>query len=141
LQSQPRLFGQDLHDALLRSHIEKLGGKVELSTALKSFEQSADYVVARIVKLTNDGHEIAEEEVKARYLIGTDGGRSDVRKQAGITFLGESRVQDRFLVADIHLKGLDLTVSSLLCLLSHHRMLNLRSNQVWHMWGDPQSQS
>lgn len=78
---------------------------------------------ARIVKTSSDGKEEIEEEVKVQYLIGTDGGKSSVRKQAEFTFLGESRVQDRFLVADIHIKGLDPNVSHLLvsfyCMLTY----------------------
>jgi len=81
-----------------------------LSTTLKSFKQFPDYVSARLVKISSTGEE-AEEEVKAHYLIGTDGGKSSVRKEAGLTFLGESKVQDRFVLGDFHIKGLDPSVS------------------------------
>lgn len=75
---------------------------VELSTSLKSFEQFDDYVMAHIVK-TIDGKEV-EETMKVQYLVGSDGGRSIVRKLSGITFLGESRVTENFVVGDIHVK-------------------------------------
>jgi 2-polyprenyl-6-methoxyphenol hydroxylase-like FAD-dependent oxidoreductase len=97
------MLGQSDHEALLRSHIEKLGGKIELSTSIVSFQQSDDHVTVDLVKTTADGKE-TKETVKCQYLIGTDGAHSIVRKTAGMTFLGESRPSAKFIFGDIHVK-------------------------------------
>jgi 3-(3-hydroxy-phenyl)propionate hydroxylase len=56
---------------------------LRMSTAFKSFEQSADTVVATLVN--EDGE---EETVTGRYIISAEGARSIVRKQLGIEFEG-----------------------------------------------------
>jgi 2-polyprenyl-6-methoxyphenol hydroxylase-like FAD-dependent oxidoreductase len=85
----------------LRLRLAEFGGAVEFGTALGSFEQSDDGVSAVIVK---DGE---PETVTARWLAGCDGGHSVVRKQAGITFAGETREAVRMIVADVEVDGLD----------------------------------
>lgn len=47
------------------------------------------------------------ETVDARYLVGADGGRSTVRKLLGIAFEGSSHPEERLLIADVRLTGLD----------------------------------
>ena len=48
----------------------------------------------------------AEEEVRARYLVGCDGAHSAVRKGAGIAFDGAPYPQD-FILADVEARGLE----------------------------------
>jgi 2-polyprenyl-6-methoxyphenol hydroxylase-like FAD-dependent oxidoreductase len=47
------------------------------------------------------------ETVDARWVVGADGGRSTVRKLAGIGFEGETHEEERLQIADVRLTGLD----------------------------------
>ncbi|MFJ9564672.1 FAD-dependent oxidoreductase [Streptomyces fuscichromogenes] len=96
----------------LRSRLAELGVPVEFGTSLDSFEQSPDAVSAVLVK---DGE---AETVTTRWLVGCDGGHSAVRKQAGISFEGETREEVRMIVADLDVDGLD--------------------RDDWHMWWHPE---
>jgi len=84
----------------LRLQLAELGGAVEFGSALQSFEQSDEGVLAVVVK---NG---VAETVAARWLVGCDGGHSTVRKQAGIAFEGETREEVRMIVADVAVDGL-----------------------------------
>ncbi|SJL13734.1 uncharacterized protein ARMOST_17182 [Armillaria ostoyae] len=97
--NDPILLGQDRHEEVLREHLAKYGCEVELGTELVSFEQSADRVVSRVLK-TRDGQTV-EETIESRWLIGSEGARSVVRKTLGLTFLGETRESDNIVVGDI----------------------------------------
>jgi 2-polyprenyl-6-methoxyphenol hydroxylase-like FAD-dependent oxidoreductase len=85
----------------LRLGLAELGGTVEFGSALQSFEQSDEGVSAVVVK---NG---LAETVAASWLVGCDGGHSNVRKQSGIAFEGETREEVRMIVADIAVDGLD----------------------------------
>ncbi|KAK0466820.1 FAD binding domain-containing protein [Desarmillaria tabescens] len=93
------LLGQDRHEEILREHLVKFGCEVELGTELVSFEQSADRVVSRVLK-TCDGQTV-EETISSRWLVGSEGARSVVRKTLGLTFLGETREGENMVVGDI----------------------------------------
>ncbi|THU75398.1 hypothetical protein K435DRAFT_577609, partial [Dendrothele bispora CBS 962.96] len=109
-------LGQDRHEHILRSVLERdYGCNVELATELVSFEQHADHVEARISKTVN-GQEILKTAVFA-YLIGADGARSVVRKQSGLTFLGESPPSVSMVTGDMDIKGID--------------------KKYWRIWGGP----
>ncbi|MGW7534452.1 FAD-dependent oxidoreductase [Amycolatopsis sp. NPDC054798] len=88
--------------------LAELGGAVEFGTALESFDQSPDAVTA--VLRTGD----QTETVRAQWLVGCDGGRGVVRKQAGIAFEGETDERIRMIIADLAVDGLD--------------------RDAWHMW-------
>ncbi|THV05565.1 hypothetical protein K435DRAFT_744813 [Dendrothele bispora CBS 962.96] len=107
--SSPLMLGQDRHEHILRSVLERdYGCNVELATELVSFEQHADHIEARISKTIN-GQEVSETAAFA-YLIGADGARSVVRKQSGLTFLGESIPSVSMVTGDMHIKGIDKKV-------------------------------
>ncbi|KAJ7685926.1 FAD binding domain-containing protein [Mycena rosella] len=107
-------LNQDRHEEILRAHLAKLSCTVELGAELRSFEQSADSVVARIVKTAEDGTQ-SEETATFDWLVGTDGAHSVVRKQLGLSFLGETRTETIFALGDIKVEeGLD--------------------PNFWHMW-------
>ncbi|KAJ7119265.1 FAD binding domain-containing protein [Mycena crocata] len=109
-------MNQAHHEKILRAHLAKLGGTVELGSELRSFEQSADSVVARIVKTAADGTQ-SEETATFDWLVGTDGAHSVVRKTLGLSFLGEAKVEDHYAaVGDIYIKAKSLDRNS------------------WHMW-------
>ncbi|KAJ7481756.1 FAD binding domain-containing protein [Mycena latifolia] len=109
-------LSQELHEEILRDHLQKLSCSVEVATELRSFEQFPDYVVANIVKTDADGEEKAES-TKFDWLVGVDGARGIVRKQLGLSFLGETHEEQHIALGDIIVEGL--------------------SPGFWHMWTVP----
>ncbi|KAJ8092835.1 hypothetical protein PM082_023664 [Marasmius tenuissimus] len=110
-------LGQDKHEAVLRKRLaEDYDAHVELGTELKSFEQTDDYVESRLVKHV-DGKEV-EEVFRSEFLVGTDGARSVVRKQLGLTFLGKSDEQTSVIAGDVRIKS------------------GMPDRDYWRMWGD-----
>ncbi|KAG1799865.1 FAD binding domain-containing protein [Suillus plorans] len=97
----PKLIGQQLLDVILRRHLEKFSCSVEMGTELRSFEQSDEGVTAVLAK---NG---ILETFNTKWVIGADGARGIVRKQLGLTFLGETRDDIRLVMGDIRLHGLD----------------------------------
>ncbi|EED83886.1 hypothetical monooxygenase [Postia placenta Mad-698-R] len=88
------------------------GCHVERGTELLSLEQNDGHVVAHLVKRSGD--EEVNESVVSRWLVGTDGARGTVRKQLGLTFLGES-LSGKFVFGEIVVKNL--------------------TRDCWHCWG------
>lgn len=99
-------MGQSSQAEMLKAHLAHLGVSVEFGTELISFETHADRVIARL-SLTGPGSQKVEERVEYKWLVGTDGGRSVVRKQLGIPFLGETLESGFLITGDILAKGLD----------------------------------
>ncbi|MER7850209.1 FAD-dependent monooxygenase [Kitasatospora sp. NPDC096077] len=95
------LIAQHQTEAVLRDRLADHGLKVETGTELVDYAEDADGVLA---VLRQDGRTTT---LRARYLIGCDGGRSTVRKLAGIPFLGETWEEERFIMASMDLDGLD----------------------------------
>lgn len=97
------MLGQNRQEQLLRERIlADYGIQVELGAELKSFEQQPDHVVAHVVKIVDS--KIVEESFTVDWLVGADGARGVVRKQLGLTFLGESPEMDA-VTGDIHVLG------------------------------------
>ncbi|MFI1796698.1 FAD-dependent monooxygenase [Streptomyces sp. NPDC020379] len=94
---------------LLHARLEALGGQVEFSTELTGFSQDEHGVTATLRHA--DG---STESVRARYLVGTDGGRSTVRGVLGTPFTRTPVDARPVLLADIALEGID--------------------RAHWHMW-------
>ena len=82
-------------DAVLRQRQGELGGQVEYATTLQSFVQDEAGVTANLEVAG------AVQSVRARYLVGTDGGRSSVRSGLDLAFPGEAMDQPRMLFGDI----------------------------------------
>ncbi|KAJ3905978.1 FAD binding domain-containing protein [Lentinula edodes] len=98
-----RMLGQNRQEQLLREHIfADYGIQVELGTELKSFEQQPDHVVVHVVNIVDS--KIVEESFTVDWLVGADGARGVVRKQLGLTFLGESPEMDA-VTGDIYVLG------------------------------------
>jgi 2-polyprenyl-6-methoxyphenol hydroxylase-like FAD-dependent oxidoreductase len=95
-------------EAALRDRLAELGVGVEFGTALAGYRPSPDAVLATLV------HDGRTETVGADWRVGADGGRSTVRKQAGIGFAGETLEDVRMIVADVPVTGLD--------------------RDAWHLW-------
>ncbi|WP_218893119.1 FAD-dependent monooxygenase [Streptomyces sp. 1331.2] len=116
------LLSQHHTEEVLRSRLAGYGVTVETGTELIDYTQDADGVLATVHRATgrdNDGRDTAgrTEQLAARYLVGCDGGRSTVRKLAGIPFLGETWEEERFLMASMDVDGLD--------------------TDAMHIWNDP----
>ncbi|MEV6239455.1 FAD-dependent monooxygenase [Lentzea sp. NPDC051838] len=84
---------------------EALPQPVEYDSPLTSFFQDDDGITAVV----------GSETVRAKYLVGCDGGKSFVRKRLGVEFVGETRDDLKMLVGDIRVSGLD--------------------RDYWHSWG------
>ncbi|MBE1162171.1 FAD-dependent oxidoreductase [Dyella acidiphila] len=97
----PLLIPQWRVEAILRERLAELGGTVEFGTAFERLEQDETGVTATLLR---DGH---AQTVRASWLVACDGGRSAVRKQLGVAFLGETLETHRMFVADVRVSGID----------------------------------
>ncbi|WP_370943610.1 rifampin monooxygenase [Amycolatopsis sp. cg5] len=79
---------QPVVERLLEERASELGAQVRRGCAVTGFEQDDDGVT---VKLTGG------EELRTRYLVGCDGGRSTVRKLLGVGFPGEPSRTDTLM--------------------------------------------
>ncbi|MGK4584789.1 FAD-dependent monooxygenase [Kitasatospora sp. HPMI-4] len=95
------MLAQHHTEAVLRDRLAGFGVRVELGTALTGFTQDAERVVATVRRGDRT------ERISARYLVGCDGGRSTVRRSAGLPFLGETWDEERFLMGSLRVDGLD----------------------------------
>jgi 2-polyprenyl-6-methoxyphenol hydroxylase-like FAD-dependent oxidoreductase len=96
----PLMLPQFATEAVMRERLAELGHYPHFGTRLIGFEQDANGVTARIEEKGS------EQVVRARFLVGTDGGRSFVRHALAIDFPGEA-LGVRAIVADVRLEGLD----------------------------------
>lgn len=97
--AQPLMLPQFLTERLLRERLAEWGRQPDFGCELIGFQLGDDAVIATLAG--PDG----TETVRARYLVGTDGGRSLVRQQLGIGFPGKT-LPVRAIVADVALQGL-----------------------------------
>ncbi|WP_052863811.1 FAD-dependent monooxygenase [Streptomyces niger] len=88
---------------LLHERLAELGGSVRFGTELTGFRQDAEGVGAELTSLA-DG---TVRTVRARYLVGADGGRSAVRRQLGTPMSGPDLEPGAALLADVRVDGLD----------------------------------
>ncbi|GHO46986.1 FAD-dependent monooxygenase [Ktedonospora formicarum] len=96
-------ISQQHTEAILRERLEAVGLHVELDHTFTHFTQYEDHVVASVQ------HAGTVKEIRARYLVGCDGGGSAVRKSAGISFLGATWEERFALFGNLHVDGLDAT--------------------------------
>ena len=99
------LVPQNRTEAILRERLAELGGQVEFGTAFESVEQEEQGVKVRLS---------TGEWLKAKYLVGCDGGHSAVRKAVGFALNGEALSDKLSFVADMEIPDLD--------------------HAVWHIW-------
>ncbi|MGW4768946.1 FAD-dependent monooxygenase [Nocardia sp. NPDC004278] len=97
----PVWLSQPLIEQILRERLTELGGEIEWAAAVTVLAQSADTVEATLSTARGT------RRVRARYVIGCDGGRSVVREQAGITLDGTSYGDHRWWLGDVRIAGLD----------------------------------
>jgi 3-(3-hydroxy-phenyl)propionate hydroxylase len=103
-------FLQPLFEAALRENVAASDSvELWLGARLAGYEQDADGVTAEIE--TADGEAVS---LRARYLVGADGGRSTVRNIAGIEMTG-STAPSKWLVVDVADDELDAPYSAVYC--------------------------
>ncbi|MCC8552919.1 FAD-dependent monooxygenase [Xanthomonas hortorum] len=81
--------GQDVIETVLVEHLQAHGRTVERGRKLVGFEQDANGVTVTLATVsTHDEDTITgpTEQLRCRYLIGADGGDSEVRKALGLDF-------------------------------------------------------
>ncbi|GLW35829.1 FAD-dependent oxidoreductase [Actinoplanes regularis] len=91
-------------ERILRERLDGLGVTVERGAELRDFRQDADGVTAAV----------GEERIRARYLVGCDGGHSTVRKALGLAMRGETPEMEVMAVGDVRVDGL--------------------ARDAWHQW-------
>jgi len=95
----PLMVPQFLTEAALRERLAELGRRAEFGCELTGFEQDAECITATVASAGG------EETIVVRYLVGTDGGRSFVRRALGIEFPGKT-LGVRAVVADLIASGI-----------------------------------
>jgi 2-polyprenyl-6-methoxyphenol hydroxylase-like FAD-dependent oxidoreductase len=83
-------------EQILRDRLADFGVAVELGAEVSGFSQDPDGVTATI----------GDAKVRARYLVGCDGGRSTVRKVLGLSLRGETPDVQLMAVGDVKVEGL-----------------------------------
>ena len=94
------ILPQSQTEHILSERLTELGGTVERLRELIDIEQEDDAVVALVKAVGTEAGE--NEKIRARWLIGCDGIRSQVRKALNIPFEGTTAPQE-FLLADLDL--------------------------------------
>ena len=92
----PLMVPQFLTEGVMRERLAELGHHVAFGQELTGFAQDDMGVTAQV----------DDEVVRARYLVGADGGRSFVRQALGVEFPGKT-LGVRAIVADVVLEGID----------------------------------
>lgn len=103
------LIPQHRTDRALHHRLEELGGRIDYQCEVYDLEQDENGVTVEISTPTGD------EAVRAKFVVGADGGSSVVRKSVGIAFEGTTDEEDRMLIVDAVVEG-DL------------------SRKYWHIW-------
>ncbi len=98
--AMPLMVPQFLTERVMRERLLELGRLVQFGHEVVGFSEEPDGVVAQVSSAAAIG------AVRARYLIGADGGRSFVRQALDIGFPGRT-LGVRAVVADLQLDGLD----------------------------------
>jgi 2-polyprenyl-6-methoxyphenol hydroxylase-like FAD-dependent oxidoreductase len=85
----PHRVSQKYVEQVLRRHAEALPGvSVDYGWRLTEFAETEDTVTGTVASVDGGG----ERRITARYLVGADGARSDIRKRLEIVWTGETGV-------------------------------------------------
>lgn len=95
-------------EEVLRNRLAELGRGVEWATEAVTVQQDAEGVTLQLI-----GNSVPAT-LRARYVVGADGGKSFVRKQLGLNFEGSTSQEGRMIVGDLQVEGL--------------------SRDAWHVW-------
>jgi 2-polyprenyl-6-methoxyphenol hydroxylase-like FAD-dependent oxidoreductase len=107
MQVTPLGLGQESMERIMCEHLAaRYGIQVERGTEVVGFDQNADFVTARLRKITSAQNPPTEETLVVQYLVGSDGGHSFVRHHLGLAFPGKG-IGETLIYGDVSLKGLD----------------------------------
>ncbi|MGW2718152.1 FAD-dependent oxidoreductase [Streptomyces sp. NPDC001492] len=96
--TEPWMVPQWRTQEILFARLEELGGRVEFGREVVGLDQDEDGVRVRFA---------SAPELRARYVVAADGGRSAVRRALGIGMTGETVDPNPVLVSDVRITGLD----------------------------------
>ncbi|HEX8865160.1 MAG TPA: FAD-dependent monooxygenase [Lentzea sp.] len=82
---------QPVVNRVLEQHAVALGAEIRRGAAVTGLEQDDDGVTVSLAS------SLADERIRARYLVGCDGARSTVRKLLGVGFPGEPSRNDMLM--------------------------------------------
>ncbi|WP_346428677.1 FAD-dependent monooxygenase [Paenibacillus xylanexedens] len=85
----------------LRDQYATLGGQVELGMEAVGLIQDVHGVTVTV------NSPQGEEHICARYVVGADGGKSNIRKFIHLPLVGETHDHERWYLGDVRLEGLD----------------------------------
>ncbi|KAG6866550.1 hypothetical protein C0991_002035 [Blastosporella zonata] len=100
------VLGQDKIEQTILTALAKYSCNVERGVELVSLQQFEGEVEVKLLRSVHGEGAETTETVRYDWVIGADGGRSTVRKQSSFTFLGETKLEERLVVGDIHLTGI-----------------------------------
>ncbi|MGA3254477.1 MAG: FAD-dependent monooxygenase [Mycobacterium sp.] len=89
-------------EEILRSRLSSHGVEVQLGSEVVAVDQDIEQEGAGVTVRLQSG-----ETVRARYLVGADGGHSTVRRQLRIPFLGTTDDEVQMVQGDVRIEGLD----------------------------------
>lgn len=92
------LVPQHRTEAVLRERLEELGGYVDLATGFEAVAQEGHRVTVRLS---------TGESLRAKYVVGCDGGHSTVRKALELPLNGKALSDKLLFVADMEIPNLD----------------------------------
>ena len=96
--TEPWMVPQWRTQEILFARLRELGGRVEFGREVAGLDQDGDGVSVRCA---------SGPELRARYVVAADGGRSAVRRALGIGMTGETVDPKPVLVSDVRITGLD----------------------------------
>lgn len=94
-------IGQFDVEYALRQRLEELGGRVEFGTEAIGLEQDDDGVTVAVRTASGD------QTIRARYVVGADGGKSSTRKFIGLPLVGKTYERQRWYLGDVTVPDLD----------------------------------
>ena len=97
----PVWVGQFDVEEALRRRLAELGGGVEHGAAAVGLEQDDDGATVTVAG------EQGERRIRARYVVAADGGRSELRRLAGLPLVGETYEDQRWYLGDVTAADLD----------------------------------
>lgn len=104
---RPWTIAQWRLEEILRARLSEYGVRVELDAELVGLAEHDDSVTATLANGT---------ELRARYVVGCDGGHSAVRKLLGVPFEGKTNEEQMMVCGDVEADGPD--------------------RGIWHQWFD-----
>ncbi|AFU02963.1 FAD-dependent monooxygenase [Nocardia brasiliensis] len=93
-------IGQFDVEHALRERFRELGGAVEYATEAVGLVQDSDRVTVTVRAAAG------ARTITARYVVGTDGGKSTTRHLIGLPLEGETREEERWYLGDVTVDGL-----------------------------------